>query len=136
MQSNASWSWTACPCAVPTERMTSSTSPPSLEPPQNDQDDLAAEPRTGVMEEADLLVRYPQARADRPRTHFFNRIRTKITCRIMQLRDGDAVGQQTQMSRPSPPFRTSTRREDGAGEPASCRDIRPFPIPLADRCSR
>src|SRR5690606_35111054 len=26
------------------------------------------------MEKADLLVRYPQPRADRPRAHFFNRI--------------------------------------------------------------
>src|SRR5690606_10124257 len=46
----------------------------SPEPAQNGQDDPATEPRTGLMEEADMLVRYSQSRADRPRTHFFNRI--------------------------------------------------------------
>jgi len=42
-----------------------------LETPEMD----AGLERDGRVEEADLLVRYPQARADCPRTHFFNRIR-------------------------------------------------------------
>lgn len=36
------------------------------------------------MEEADLLVRYPQPRADRPRAHFFNRIGWNADTRLKQ----------------------------------------------------